>query len=271
MRAAILILVAVAITFTGCHSGNKPVIANTSLDDIGNHQPSSLDIMNLDSIRCTDLSNKEVGLLIGNNELERDPGDSTSNIWNLRDLDTTNYFSVEDYFTNEHTKNRILLLHGNAGMSAGNANYLLLLLSCKPVVKVLWAGQVAPFTPNDIVDVNHDGIKEIIIHTNSMWQGEINEDYSIFNFRGNRRYFLYERQSLELDLENIITGEGPHAVAGDTLKEWYDCTLINNDNKYQIKQVKTLHICNGGSTDYDIEKLMKVMVDTTYINLSNIE
>jgi len=61
-------------------------------------------------------------------------------IWNISEIDTTDFFTTEDFFTNSKTKNRIVLVGGSAGGSSGSARNLLILFSCSDTFKVLWAG-----------------------------------------------------------------------------------------------------------------------------------
>jgi hypothetical protein len=193
---------------------------------------------------------------------------NNEHIWNLHDIDTTDFFTTEDYFTNPKTKNRLVLIGGNAGLSAGTATNLLILFSCSDTV--IWAGQVGNLT--EIADVNGDGIMEIIINTGSAWMGEINEWYEIFNFKDGKQNFLFTAHS-----KSVIDNDGDSDVffnlpeyykKGDTLENSFDCSLIkHNENEYGVKQIRTVKIHNGGQTEKEILKRMRVFTDTTIINL----
>jgi len=86
----------------------------------------------------------------------------TENIRNLSEIDTGQIFTTEDYFTSAATKNRLVLVDGTAGMSAGSADNLLILFACTDPISIIWAGQVGDFAQAGIRDLNNDGIKEII-------------------------------------------------------------------------------------------------------------
>ncbi|HEY8893277.1 MAG TPA: hypothetical protein VIM79_00565 [Niastella sp.] len=197
--------------------------------------------------------------VIGKNE--------SGNVWNLSEIDTTDYFTIEDYFTNTTTKNRLVIIGGEAGMSAGSADHLLLLFSCTDTAKVIWYEQTGKITAADITDVNGDGIKEIICNTGYVWMGECGDHYRIFNFINGNKNMIFSAQSSSL----IGCGRDDLAASfkkGDTLEHRYDCSLQKrNDNTSVIRKIQTVKIYEGGETDEEIGKRVKVIVDTTEVRL----
>lgn len=191
----------------------------------------------------------------------------SGNIWNLSEIDTTDYFTIEDYFTNTTTKNRLVIIGGEAGMSAGSADHLLLLFSCADTAKVIWYAQTGKITAADITDVNGDGIKEIICNTGYVWMGECGDTYRIYNFKGGNKNIIFNAHSTSF----IGCGRDDLAESfkkGDTLEHSYDCTLQKqNDKTSVIRQIQTVKIYEGGTTDEEIEKRVKVIVDTTEVRL----
>lgn len=85
-----------------------------------------------------------------------------SEIWNLSSIDSDKFLTMEDYFTDKNSKNRIVLMGGDAGLSAGSAQNLLMLFSCKDSFTIIWSGQVGEIKFSEIQDLNQDGVKEIV-------------------------------------------------------------------------------------------------------------
>jgi hypothetical protein len=215
-------------------------------------------------LTCNMLTNKKLVFDIAKTVIDKN---ESGNIWNLSEIDTTDYFTIEDYFTNTTTKNRLVVIGGEAGLSAGSANHLLLLFSCADTAKVIWYEQTGKVTPADITDVNGDGIKEIIGNTGYVWMGECGDNYRIYNLKGGNKNILFSAQSSSL----IGCGRDDLAESfkkGDTLERSYDCSLQKaNDKSSIIRQIQTVKIYQGGETEEEIEKLLKVIVDTTEVRL----
>ena len=213
---------------------------------------------------CNSLTDKKVIFEISKSIIEKKDNEQ---IWNISEIDTTDFFTTEDYFTNPKTKNRLVLIGGNAGMSSGTADNLLILFSCSDSLNILWSGQVGDFYQTDILDLNGDGIKEIVCNSSMMWMGECNDNYNIFNFKDGRQNFVFTSHStsvLDCGLDNI----GKLYKLGDTLELNLDCSLIKlKDKEFSVRQIKTTKIHNGGQTDEEIMKNLKVIIDTTTINL----
>lgn len=189
------------------------------------------------------------------------------NIWNLNEIDTTDFFTIEDFFTNSTTKSRLVLTGGVAGMSSGSADNLLLLFDCSDTSRVIWSGQMGDFTQDDIIDINNDGIKEIIGNSGMMWMGECNESYYIFNFKGGTKNYLFTANS-----RSVIDcgGDNVHDAyeIGDTLESIRNCSLQKqNDGRYSVVQLLTFKIHNGGKNDAEILNGLRVVSDTTLIEL----
>jgi len=143
---------------------------------------------------------------------------NNENIWNLHDIDTTDFFTTEDYFTNSETKNRLVLIGGEAGTSAGTARNLLILFSCTDSLNVIWSEQVSKFTQDDIVDVNGDGIKEIVMNTGWAWMGEIGDYYEIFNFKDEKKNDIFTARSKSVIDGDEFFGYPEFYKRGDTLE-----------------------------------------------------
>lgn len=213
---------------------------------------------------CNSLTDKKVILDIANAILEEKNNDQ---IWNLSKVDTSDFFTVEDFFINSKIKNRLVLVGGIAGGSSGSADNLLILFSCTDTFKVVWAGQVGDFTLTNIADLNGDGIKEIISNPGAVWMGECFDTYQIFNFKNGKQNFIYAVHStsvIDCGRDNLFE----IYKQGDTLENKFECSVQKrNDNKYEVRQINTIKIHNGGQTDKDIYKNLAITIDTTTIKL----
>jgi hypothetical protein len=190
------------------------------------------------------------------------------NIWNLAEIDTTDFAVSENYFTNTKTRNRLVLMNGRAGLSAGSAHRLLMLFACPDSFKLLWSGQVGNIHFGaDIFDLTGDGIMEILETSGATWMGECTESFSIYNFEDGKHHTLFNAVSssvLDCGGEDL----GQLYKKGDTLETHFDCSrLRTGDKKYGVRQIRTIKIHNGGHTDEQILKNLKVTVDTTIITL----
>jgi len=212
------------------------------------------------SITCADLVYRDVVLEIADSIIaDKD----NKNIWNLDHVDTTEYLSVEDYFTNTKTKNRLVVLGGTAGMSAGNARYLLILFDCTDSLNILWAGQVGEIKADEIKDYNHDGIKDIVCRSGMTWMGECNSTIDLFNFKGDTQNVLFSagsRSVIDCGGENLNESIKP----GDTLESNNECTIMPGPgaNSYFVKQITTVKIDNGGKTDEEVIARLEIFRDS---------
>jgi hypothetical protein len=213
---------------------------------------------------CNSLSDKKVIYSIAKSIIDKHDNEQ---IWNLYEIDTTDFLSIEDYFTNTRSKNRLVLIGGRAGMSSGTADNLLILFSCSDTFHVVWAGQVGDFKQSDIKDLDGDGIKEIVCNSGMIWMGECDENYNIFNFKNGKQNLVYSAHSTSF----IDCGKDNFDELfklGDTLEHKFDCLLLKTkDNEYSVQQIQTSKIHNGGHTDEEIIKNLKVNIDTTTIGL----
>jgi hypothetical protein len=196
------------------------------------------------------------------NEKKSDPN------WSLNEIDTTYFFTTEDYFTNTIRKNRLVLIGGSAALSSGTANNLLILFSCSKKSTIInWSGQIGDFKQSDIKDLNGDGIKEIVCNSSMTWMGEYNYNYNIFNFKGFKQNFLFRANSISF-LDYGLKNLNGLFKQGDTLERKFDCTLIKvNTKDFRIFQIRTIKIHNGGEKDEEIIKKLKIVVDTLSIKL----
>lgn len=213
---------------------------------------------------CSMLTDKKLVYDLAKTVIEKN---ESGNIWNLSEIDTTNYFTTEDYFTNTTTKNRLVVIGGEAGMSAGSANHLLLLFSCTDTSKVIWHEQTGEVTAADITDVNGDGIKEIVSNTSGVWMGECFDNYNIYSYKEGKRNTVFSARSFSL------LGCGRDDIAetfkqGDTIEKTLNCSLQKpNDKTSIIKQIQTVKIYQGGETEDEITKRLKIVVDSMEIRL----
>jgi hypothetical protein len=218
---------------------------------------------NFQTPSCQDLKNKKILLAFANKIIKANDNPA---IWNLSEIDAGETFSIEDYFTNLKTKDRLVLMKGEAGLSAGSATYLLMLFRCSDKNRLIRAEQSGPITKKDIRDLNGDGIKEIISSSEMMWMGECNNSYSIFNFKGGRRNLLYSALSRStIDCGFPLTSSS----AGDTLENQNENKLIGPDeNKhYRVSRIRTIKISRGGKTEQQILKNLRTLCDTTITTL----
>lgn len=213
---------------------------------------------------CNLLTDKSFIYGIGTSLIQRHDNDE---IWNLNEIDTTDFFTTEDYFTNSTTKSRLVLTGGVAGMSSGSADNLLLLFDCSDTSRLIWSGQTGDFTQDDIIDLNNDGVKEIIGISEGMWMGECNESYYVFNFKGGKQNFLFNANSwsvIDCGYENL------HELytVGDTLDKTLQCMLEKqNATNYAVQQITTVKLHNGGANNEDVLSKVIIASDTTIIQL----
>lgn len=213
---------------------------------------------------CHTLTNKQVIYNLAKEIIEKN---ESGGIWNLSDIDTTDFFTTEDYFINANTKNTLISIGGEAGLSAGSANHLLILFSCTDTLGVVWYEQTGKVTAADITDVNGDGIKELVCNTGYVWMGECGDNYRIVNFKDGRKNILFNAHSTSL------LGCGRDDVfefvkQGDTVENSYNCSLQKlNDKSSVIRQIQTVKIYQGGETEEEITNRLKVVVDTMEVQL----
>lgn len=216
------------------------------------------------SLTCNMLTDKKLVYDIAKTVIDKN---ESGNIWNLSEIDTTDYFTTEDYFTNTTTKNRLVVIGGEAGMSAGSADHLLLLFSCTDTSKVIWYEQTGEVTQADITDVNGDGIKEIVSNTDGVWMGECFDNYNIYSYKDGKRNTVFAARSFSL----LGCGRDDLAESfkkGDTLEKTLNCSLQKqNDKASFIKQIQTVKIYQGGETEDEITNRLKVVVDSMEVRL----
>jgi hypothetical protein len=215
---------------------------------------------------CSSINDKKVLLEIANGIIAKH---DNPEIWNLTDPDTTFFFSTENYFTNSKTKTTLVLLGGNAGLSSGSADRLLMLFSCTDTLNLLWSGQIGPITESDIIDVNGDGIVEIIYTSNDIWMGECGDQFYILNFKEGKQNTIFQALSMSLIDCGLDISE-KNIVVGDTLENTFNCSLEKlNDREYSIKQIRTTKIHNGGNTEEEIIKKAITTIDTVNFSMKN--
>ncbi len=215
-------------------------------------------------LNCDSLNEKKVVYslaksILGNKDNKK--------IWSIVDVDTNDILIVDDYFTNSGAKSKLLLIRGNVGSSTDSADYLLMLINCSGTPEIIWTEQVLQFYEDAIMDLNGDGIKEILISIEERKGGACNSVYSVFNFKNNKKNILYERQSRSV----IGCGSDDMIQAytlGDTISNSYDVAHLKEQGRTcRIRQVHTIKIYNGGKTNTDMLEKLKILRDTSYVNL----
>ncbi|MFN8416369.1 MAG: hypothetical protein U0U66_08565 [Cytophagaceae bacterium] len=191
---------------------------------------------------------------------------SNKEIWNLSNIDTIEFYTIEDFFINKKTKNRIVLMGGSTGFSSGTADNILMLFSYPDTLKVLWAGQLGDFETKDIIDVNKDGIKEIVCTASSMHMGECHETYTIFNLKNGKKNYLFTSRSfsvIDCGFDNIYETH----KKGDTLEIENNCLLNSNPSGYYVQKIQTTKIFYGGNSVDELKSKLKITVDSSDIKL----
>ncbi len=213
---------------------------------------------------CSSINDKKVLLEIANGIIAKH---DNPEIWNLTDPDTAFFFSTENYFTDPNTKTTLVQLGGSAGSSSGTADHLLMLFSCTDTLKLLWSGQSGPIDQTNIMDLNGDGIMEIMCTSSMIWMGECADLFYIFNFKGGKQNILFRKRSVSF-IDCGMELSNTHFDPGDTLENLFNCSLEKlNDREYFIKQIQTTKIHNGGNTEEEIIKNAKTTSDTVNIAL----
>lgn len=212
------------------------------------------------SDRCS--LTKAEALVIADSILEAGNNDQ---IWNLYEVDTLDYFSMEGHFTSPKSISRIVFLGGKAGGSSGSSDNLLLLLSCSSPQKVIWAGQVGPISQENIQDLTNDGVLEISSNSGSTWMGECTDQYRVFNFYNQQLKEVYSHQSFS----RVSCGRESYAsmLEGDTLAVQFNTSFIKKTSETQVQQIKTTSIYKGGESEEEVIKKMSVTCDTIYVQL----
>lgn len=181
--------------------------------------------------------------------------DRTDNdlVWNIEKLDTNEYWVYEGHFVNTSVKNKLVLLGGKAGESAGTEDNLLILFDAKDPKKILWAGQTGDILKEQVKDLNGDGITEVVVTKSNTYMGECSEIFEIISFRKAKREILFSKRSWS------VIDCGSQEVwkmykMGDTLQAQYVHELVSvKDNVYQVREKGLVKIHAGGSTDKEMK------------------
>lgn len=226
------------------------------------NQPASPEQPARPAYPCAALAHKDTLYAIGNRILE---AGGQQHIWNLSELDSSHYFTLEDYFVSPDRKDRLVWIEGQAGASSGSARNLLLLLRCTDSLQVIGAAQVGDVDQANIKDLNGDGVKEIISESGYSWMGECGNSYQIINYKGGQRNELLHLQGMSI-LDCGADNLDSRASAGDTLETNIKVKLFQQENgRYAVQQVRTVKIHQGGTNDADIKANLLVGVDSTVI------
>ena len=208
-------------------------------------------------------SEKEQVLLIGES-IVRDRTDNDL-IWNIEHLDTGEFWSSEDYFIKSGVKNKLVLLGGKAGASAGTEDNLLIIFDDRDPKKILWSGQTGDIAKNQVRDLDGDGIKELVFTKSNTYMGECSAAFEIVSFRDAKRKILFSRRS------RSVIDCGSEEVwklykIGDTLQSQYVHEIVPAANGgYEVKESGDIKIYAGGRTNKEMKaKLIKGESAWTY-------
>lgn len=188
-------------------------------------------------------------------------------IWNLRTL-TGAVVIHEAAFSTKGKKEYLAVCEGKAGGSAGSANHLLMKIVCDEEAEngwdVAWSAQGSPIEKKNIVDVNGDGISELILEGGSTWMGECSDYYQIISLSGNTKKTIYENYPFS----RIGCGglaEAMEFQKGDTLSAIYG---VKFKDESLIETVE-YQLYNGGHTDEDIDNQSQRVTITKQLQFTN--
>lgn len=192
-------------------------------------------------------------------------GEETDKIWNLQNLDYESMAIFQDNFSSKDRKDFLICFSGDAGMSAGTMNCLLMKLSWDEAGnrwQTDWFAQEGEVDSASIMDLNGDGIKELKIESGMMWMGECFENIHIFNLVNNVENTIYLGQShtiVDCGGENYSETYAP----GDTVETIRSIEIRDKE----IIETVTYKICNGGQTDEEIISNLKEAKQNNVIKL----
>ena len=212
---------------------------------------------------CNSITNKEFLYHIADSLITNHKG---GEYFSLRDFDTADVFITEDYFTDNKTKTTLVLMGVEGNPSDGTGQNLLILFSCGNTYRIINAAQSGTFTPLDIRDLNGDGVKEIVVQSSQAYEGTCSDLYEVISFKDEKKQTLFSRQSTSDVNCGIDLSE--RYKTGDTVEHKFDCSLINNKTgTYNIRQIETIKINNGGTNDSEVVGNLIIKTDTTQITL----
>ena len=148
------------------------------------------------------------------------------------------------------------------------ANYLLLKLSCKRGKwNIDWAAQENKLEERNIIDIEGDGINEIIFQGDYDCNGGmIYGYYYIAKFLNNELVYLYEKEPI--DKIALLPNPNLMLTENDTLIFDLKVDLIdtNNDGVEELIENKRIVVYKGGETKSEIldNALITINADTLY-------
>ncbi len=185
-------------------------------------------------------------------------------IWNLSSVDTVDMKVYEDNFVSASYKSKLIILQGEAGLSAGNANKLYLILTCQnDEIHLDWFGQEGELRDENFRDLDGDGIKEIIIEKSMMWMGGCEDHFEILNFQSGERNVLLASRSYSLIDCGVESFQS--FKKGDTLEIQIQNTIIQDENYFVLELAREIKIYNGGLSYTDIVRRLIEKKDTVFI------
>jgi hypothetical protein len=182
-------------------------------------------------------------------------------------VENGNIFAEEDYFLSADQKHWMILVKGKSSTSIVDDN-LLMFFKCADSLELVNAMPTLLPEIDKIVDLNNDGIKELVFLSDLLRQGEYHKRLDIVSFKDNDFNILYSAEGFS----HIDTGWDDfdkYPKKGELLEEMPDWKLEKLDNgEHVIKEVIVRKYHNGGKTDEEILKKLIIKRDTTIININ---
>lgn len=169
----------------------------------------------------------------------------------------------EGHFTRKDEKQLLVSLPGSANGSSGNAQNMAMLLSCSDPTHAIWASQVGDL---QVIDLNGDGLMEIVESVNIVWMGACNDFYEIYTFRNGKKETMISRESLS----RVNCGgetDTPRFSKGDTVSNMYDCRLTHDPlGNWQVMVIHEYAINKTNSkTEKEIVPKLTYQTDTNFV------
>lgn len=192
-------------------------------------------------------------------------------IWNLSEIDSADIQILRGHFSKTEEIEYLAVCGGKAGLSSGDADNLILKISCNKnnnQFSVDWVSQGSKIKQEDIKDLDKDGLDEIIQTNSYTWMGECGETIHIFNLKNNRLNTLYKSTARSvIDCGGSFAG---YSQVRDTLATEVKIELkdTNNDGIFELIENKKFLIHNGGTTE---EEIIAGLISKEKVNLLDLK
>lgn len=185
-------------------------------------------------------------------------------------LDSTQddeFFSLSGHFGDSaHCENLVLVNTSLFGVSVGSYNNLLVLLDANRRIRMIKViGNLRP--TEDVRDLNGDGLPEVCSASGYTWMGEYGEVFNVFTLKGGVPRELYMAHSRTFDDDGRQANE--RYSKGDTFAVDVVPRLIDpdRDGRYEVRQVRSAFIYQGGRTEEEARQRAKVSRDSSTVQL----